>query len=237
MSTRTSRWASKLRLSAKSPQPPFTKGGRGGISGRVKGTFGAATVGLLLAALTIPFCATAHGGGLEPYAPANEQLRRTILGAWKSQAFRHPPALERDVQEALRSINKTEGRTDPALAGLLSAALKGAWRELEQSRAVLWLDYDEFDAVAFQAAESQFQEVVAQFLGIRTPYPAERCQTAIQALAEAQALSRNARRHVPGLSSDDVQLMQEKRQKLLLKEPQTHEGSGVQSGGQAMPSR
>lgn len=190
------------------------------------------TAGLLLAVLTIPFCATAHGGGLEPYAPANEQLRRTILGVWESQAFRHPPALERDVREALRSINEIEGRTDSALAGLLSAQMNGAWAELEQSRAVQWLGYSEFDAVAFQAADSQFQEVVSQFVGVRAPYPAETYQMAINALTDAQALSRDARRRVPGLSSDDVQLIQEKRQKLLLKEPRTDEGSGSQTGSQ-----
>ncbi|MBZ0169331.1 MAG: hypothetical protein K8F29_07845, partial [Kofleriaceae bacterium] len=203
-----------------------------GISGRVRETFRAMTAGLLLAALTIPFCATAHGGGLEPYAPANEQLRRTILGTWESQAFRHPPALERDVREALRSINEIEGRTDSVLAALLSSRLNSAWTELEQSRAVLWLGYNEFDAVAFQSAESQFQEVVTQFLGVRTPYPAERYHGAITALENAQTLSRHARRHVPGLASDDVQLTREKRQKLLLKEPATDEGSGAQTGSQ-----
>lgn len=189
-------------------------------------------VGLLLAVSTISFHLAAHAGGFEPYAPSNEQLRRTILGAWESQAFRHPPALERDVQEALRSIKEIEGRTDSVLAGLLSSRLKGAWTELEQSRAVFWLGYHEFDATAFQAAESQFQEVVAQFLGVRTPYPFERLDAAIKALENAQTLSRTARRHVPGLSSDDVQLMREKRQKLLLKEPRTDEGSGAQTGSQ-----
>src|SRR5574337_1492600 len=70
------------------------------------------TVGLLIAALTIPLCVTAHGEGLEPYRPATDQLRRTILGVWESHAFRHPLALEMDVRDVLRSINEIEGRTD-----------------------------------------------------------------------------------------------------------------------------
>lgn len=175
-------------------------------------------VGLLLAVFTIPLCVTAHGGGFEPYTATNKPLRRTILRVWESQVFRHPPALERDVQEALQSINEIEGRTDPVLAGLLSTRLRNAWAELERSRVVQWLGYNEFDAPAFQTAESQLQKVVAQFLGVRTPYPAERYQAVIKTLADAQALSQNARRHVPGLSSDDALLMQEKRQKLLKEE-------------------
>lgn len=186
---------------------------------------------LLIAALTIALSLTATSGGFEPYYPPNEQLRRTIRGVWEGQAARPPAALEQSVREALRSIKETEGRTDPRLAGLLSSRLKGAWTELERSRVVGGLGYTEFDDETFQAAEAKFQEVVTQFVGARAPYREERYQAALRALADVQALSRNARRAVPGLSSDDVLLMREKRQKLLLKEPREAEGLiGIETG-------
>lgn len=186
---------------------------------------------LVAATLTIPFlCLSAHGGGFEPYAPANEQLRSTIQGVWESQAFRPPAALEQRVREALRSIKETEGRTDPPLGGLLPSRLKATWAELERARVIGGLGYREFDAETFQAAEAAFQEVLTQFVDTRTPYSEERYQVAIKALAEAQTLSRNAWRAVPGLSSDDVQLMREKRQKLLMKEPKEKEDQGSSSG-------
>jgi len=200
------------------------------------GTFRVMTVGLLLVAFAIPFCVTAHGGGFEPYVPANEQLRQTILGVVESQALRPSSALGQRVHEALRSIKEIEGRTDLRVAGHLSAHMKSAWMELERSRAVGGLGYIEFDEATFQASEARFQEIVSRYSGVRAPYSKARNLAAIKALADAQALSRNTRRAVPGLSSDDVQLMQEKRQKLLLKEPR-EEGSGASSGGQAMPSR
>jgi hypothetical protein len=119
----------------------------------------------------------------------------------------------------LRSIADVEGRTDPPLAGLLSTRLKEAWTELERSRAVGALGYAEFDEGRFQAAEAKFQEVVGEFLGPRAPFPAETYQAAFQALADTQALSRETRRGVPGMSSDDVLLTRQKRHKLLLEEP------------------
>lgn len=168
-------------------------------------------VALLAAALTIPLCISAHGGGFEPYAPANEQLRRTIVEVWESQAFRPPAALEQRVREALRSIKETEGRTDPRVARHLSTHLKSAWMELERSRVVGGLGYIEFDEATFQASEAKFQEIVTQYSGARASYSKARNRVALKALADVQTLSRNARHHVPGLSSDDVQLMQEKR--------------------------
>ena len=181
------------------------------------------SLALLIAAATISSSTPANCGGIEPYYPPNEQLRRTIQGVSESQTFRPPLALERSVQQALRSIKAIEGRTDPRLAGLLSTRLKGTWTELERSRVVAGLGYTEFDEETFQAAEVKFQEVVTQFVGARAAYPEERYQAALRALADVQALSRNARRAVPGLSSDDVLLMREKRQKLLQKEPKETE--------------
>lgn len=183
-------------------------------------------VALLAALLVIPFCVTAHGGDLEPYDPANGQFPNTIQEVWKSQAFRPPAVLERRVREALWSINKTEGQTGLPLAELLSSRLKATWAELERSRAVGGLGYTEFDAETFQAAEAAFQEVLTQFVGIRTPSSGEKYQAILRALDDVQALSRNARRAVPGLSSDDVLLMREKRQKFLMKEPREEESSG-----------
>lgn len=168
-------------------------------------------VALLAAALAIPFGVTAQGGGFEPYYPANEQLRGTILGVVERQTLRPHPGLERLLRDALQSISAVEGRTDPRMARLLSARLKGTSTELERARAIGGLGYTEFDDETFQTAEAAFQEVLTQFVGARTPYPAEKYQAALQALADAQALSQNARRAVPGLSNDDVHLMQEKR--------------------------
>ena len=194
-------------------------------------------IGLLIAVVTLAFSLPAHGGGFEPYYPANEQLRRTSRGIWESQTFRPPVLLEQSVREALRSIKEIEGRTDPQLAGLLFTRLRGAWEELERSRVVGELGYTEFDEEKFQAAEAKFQEVLTQFLGDRVPYPTERYHAALQALSDAQALSRDARRAVPGLSSDDVLLMRGKRQKLLLKEPKEEEGGTLRLETERGPSR
>lgn len=174
-------------------------------------------VGLLLAVFTISFGVTAHGEGFEPYAPANGLLRGTILGVMESQTLRPHPGIAQQLRDALQSISAVEGRADPRVARLLSARLKGAWTELERARAVSGLGYTEFDDETFQTAETAFQEVLTQFVGARTPYPEERYQAALQALADAQVLSQNARRAVPGLSSDDVHLMQEKRWSALWK--------------------
>jgi len=176
-------------------------------------------VALLGAAAALPFSTLAGGEGFEPYHPANEQLRRTSQEVWERQTFRPPPVLEQRVGEALQSIAEVEGRTDPPLAGLLSARLKDTWTELERSRAVGALGYTEFDEGRFQDAEAKFQEVLSQFLGARAPFPAESYQAALQALADTQALSREARRAVPGMASDDVLLTRQKRHKLLLEEP------------------
>lgn len=186
-------------------------------------------VALLAAVLTIPLCVTAHGGGFEPYPPANQQLRSTIQGTWKSQAARPPAVLEQRVREALRSIKETEGWTAPALGELLSSRLKATWTELERSRMVGGLGYTEFDDETFQTAEVKFQELLTQFVGIRIPYSGESYQAALQALDDVHTLSRSARRAVPGLSSDDVLLMREKRQKLLMKEPKEREDEGFSS--------
>jgi hypothetical protein len=193
-------------------------------------------LGLLVVAVTIAASLPAHGGGFEPYYPTNEQLRSTIEGVVASQTVRPPAALEQIVREALRSIEKTEGRTDPRLGGLLSSRLKAAWTELERSRVVGELGYREFDEETFQAAEAKFQDVVTQFVGARATYSEERYQVALRALADVQALSRNARRAVPGLASDDVLLMREKRQKLLLKEP-AEDRSSVGFSAETTPSR
>ncbi len=190
-----------------------------------------------IAAVMISLSLTASGGGFEPYSPSNEQLRRSILGVWESQVVRPPAALERSISEALRSIKESEGRRDPRLAGLLSSRLRKAWAELERSRFVGGLGYKEFDEGKFEAAEAKFQEVLSQFVGARTPYPDERYQALLRTLADAQALSQDARRPVPGLSSDDVLLMREKRQKLLLKEPRGVEGLTPQFGIETGPSR
>ena len=193
-------------------------------------------VALPIAAVIILFSVAAHGGGFEPFYPTNEQLRSTIQGALESQAFRPPVVLEQRVREALRSIKETEGRTDPRLGGLLSSRLKATWTELERSRIVGGLGYTEFDDDTFQAAEAKFKEVLSQFAGARAPYSEERYREALGALDDAQVLCRNARRAVPGLASDDVLLMREKRQKLLAKEPRD-EGASVRFGGETAPSR
>jgi len=192
-------------------------------------------VALPIAAVTLLFSVAAHGGGFEPFYPTNEQLRSTIQGVWERQAFRPPVALEQQVREALRSIKQTEGRTDPRLGGLLSSRLKATWTELERSRAVGELGYTEFDDETFETAEAKFQEVLTQFVGARAPYSEERYRGALRALDDAQVLCRNARRAVPGLASDDVLLMREKRQKLLAKEPP--EEGGAARFGQTTPSR
>ena len=192
--------------------------------------------GLLVVAVTIAASLPANGGGFEPYYPTNEQLRSTIQGVWESQAFRPPAVLEQQVREALRSIKETEGRADSRLAELLATRMKAAWTELERSRVVGELGYREFDEETFQAAEAKFQEVVTQFVGARATYSEERYQAALKAVADVQALSRNARRAVPGLSSDDVLLMREKRQKLLLKEP-AEDRSSVGFSAETTPSR
>jgi len=176
-------------------------------------------VALPIAAVTLLFSVAAHGGGFEPFYPTNEQLRSTIQGVWKGQAFRPSVVLEQRLREALRSIKQTEGRTDPQLGGLLSSRLKATWTELERSRVVGELGYTEFDDETFQAAEAKFEEVLTQFAGARDPFPEKRYQAALQTLADVQALCRNARLAVPGLASDDVLLMRGKRQKLLVKEP------------------
>ena len=194
------------------------------------------TVSVLMASVMCLFALTAHGGGFEPYYPTNEQLRSTIQGVWESQAFRPPVVLEQQVREALRSIKETEGRTDRRLSGLLSSRLKTAWTELERSRAVGELGYTEFDDETFRAAEAKFEEVLTQFVGARDPFPEKRYQAALRALDDVQALCRNARRAVPGLASDDVLLMREKRQKLLVKEP-PEEGVAARFGGERAPSR
>ena len=192
---------------------------------------------LLVAAVTLPFFSPpAQGGGFEPYHPANEELRRTSQRIWESQTLRPPALLEQNVREALRSITEIEGGTDPQLARQLSTGLKEAWTELERSRAISGLGYTEFDEGKFAAAEATFQGVLTQFLGPRPPYPAERYAAALQALLESQALSRDARRAVPGSSSDDVLWTREKRQKLLLKEPK-EDGFTPRLGIETMPSR
>ncbi len=179
---------------------------------------------LLAAALMIPLCISAHAEGFEPYTPRNEQLRQTILGIIESHTLRPSPMLEQRVREALRSIAETEGWTAPQLSELLSSRLKATWTDLERSRAVSGLGYTEFDDETFHAAESKFQDLLILFVGTRTPYSGERYQVALGALDNVQALSRNARRAVPGLSSDDVLLMREKRQKLLREEVKEDRG-------------
>lgn len=193
-------------------------------------------VALPIAAVTLLFSVTAHAGGFEPFYPTNEQLRSTIKGVLESQTFRPPVALEQSVRQALRSIKETEGRTNLRLAGLLSTRLKATWTELERSRVVGELGYTEFDDETFHAAEAKFKEVLTQFVGARTTYSEERYRGALRALDDAQALCRTARRAVPGLASDDVLLMREKRQKLLVKEPRD-EGASVRTGGETAPSR
>lgn len=182
---------------------------------------------VLVAAVTLSFSVPAQGDGFEPYSPANEQLRRTSRGLWESQASRPRADLEQALREALRSIKEIEGRTDPQLAAVLATRLKGTWAELERSRAVGGLGDTDFAEEKFQAAEAKFQEVLTQFLGSRDPHPPEQYQAALQTLSEAQALGREARRAVPGLSSDDVLLMRQKRQKLLLEAPK-EEGASQQ---------
>ncbi len=183
-------------------------------------------VALLAAALTISLSVSAHGGGFEPYTPRNALLRSTIQGVWESHTVRPSPMLEQRVREALRSIAETEGWTAPQLSELLSSRLKATWTELERSRAVSSLGYTEFDDETFHAAEATFQDLLILFVGTRTPYSGERYQAALGALDNVQALSRNARRAVPGLSSDDVLLMREKRQKLLREEIKEDRGFG-----------
>ena len=194
-------------------------------------------VAVLVAAMTTSFYNSANAGGFEPYYPPNAQLRGTIQGVFEGQAARPPIALEKSVREALQSIERIEGGSDPRLAGRLSIGLKGAWAELERSRIVGGLGYIEFDEQTFHGAEAKFQEVLPQFLGARGPYTEERYQAALRALADVQALSRHARRAIPGVSSDDVLLMREKRQKLLLKEPKGEEGFTPRFGIETGPSR
>ena len=194
-------------------------------------------VAVMVAAMTTSFHNSAGGGGFEPYYPANEQLRGAIQGVFEGQAARPPIALEKSVREALQSIERIEGGSDPRLAGRLSIGLKGAWAELERSRIVGGLGYSEFEEETFHRAETQFRDVVTQFLGARGPYTEERYQAALRALADVQALSRHARRAVPGVSSDDVFLMREKRQKLLLKEPKGEEGFTPRFGNETGHSR
>jgi hypothetical protein len=88
------------------------------------------------------------------------------------------------------------------------------------------LGYTEFNDETFQDAEAKFQDLLTQFVGTRTPYSVERYQAALGTLDDVQALSRNARRAVPGLSSDDVLLMREKRQKILREEVKEDRGFG-----------
>ena len=173
----------------------------------------------------------------EPHYPANEQLRRTIREVWDRQAVRPPEGFEQRLREALRSMNEVEGQTDVAVADHLATELKTAWRELERARAIGALGYSEFDEEKFKAAESKLEAVVAHFRGTRPPSSAERYQADVEALSEVQALSRAARHAVPGLSSDDVLLMREKRQKLLLKEPRGEEGLPTRSGSETGPPR
>jgi len=191
---------------------------------------------LPVAAVTLLFSVIAHAGGFEPFYPTNEQLRSTIQAVRESQTFRPPGALEQSVRQALRSIKETEGRTNLRLAGLLSTRLKATWTELERSRVVGELGYTEFDGETFEAGEAKFREVLTQFVGARATYSEERYWGALRALDDAQALCRSARRAVPGLASDDVLLMREKRQKLLAKEPRD-EGASVRFGGETAPSR
>ena len=193
--------------------------------------------GFLLATLLLLLAVPATTGGFEAYFPGNEHLRRTIREVWERQSVRPPLGLEQQVRDALRSISAVEGRTAPQVAGLLATQLKAAWLELERTRSIGALGYSEFDEEKFQAAESKLQEVLTQFLGARTPSPVERYQPALQALSNVHALSRDARRAVPGLSSDDVLLMREKRQKLLLKEPRGEEGLPARFGIETAPSR
>jgi len=173
----------------------------------------------------------------EPHYPASEQLRRTMREVWERQAVRPPEGLEQRLREALRSINEVEGRTDAAVADRLATELRTARRELERARAIGALGYSEFDEEKFEAAESKLEAVAAQLRGARPPSPAERYQAVVQALSEVQALSRAARRAVPGLLSDDVLLMREKRQRLLLKEPRGEEGLPARSGNETGPPR
>src|SRR5712692_9231860 len=169
----------------------------------------------------------------EPHYPANEQLRRTIREVWDRQAVRPPEGLEQRLREALRSINEVEGQTDATVADQLATELKTAWRDLERARAIGALGYSEFDEEKFKVAESKLEEVVAQLRGAHPPSPAERSTAVVQALWEVQALSRAARHTVPGLSSDDVLLMREKRQRLLIKEPRGEDNSfPVRSGNE-----
>ena len=173
----------------------------------------------------------------EPHYPANEQLRRTIRDVWERQAVRPPAGLEQRLREALRSINEVEGRTDAAVADRLATELKTAWRELERARAIGALGYSEFDEEKFEAAESKLEAVAAQFRGARPPSPEKQYQAAVQALSDVQALSRAARHAVPGLSSDDVLLIQEKRQRLLIREPRGEESLPGRSGNVTGPPR
>lgn len=173
----------------------------------------------------------------EPYYPVNEQLRRTIQETWERQTVRPPEGLEQRLREALRSINEVEGRTDAAVADRLATELKTAWRELERARAIGALGYIEFDEEKFKAAESKLEVVASHFRGTRSPSLGERYRADVQALAEVQALSRAARHAVPGLSSDDVLLMREKRQRLLLKEPRGEEGLPARVGNETGPPR
>lgn len=182
---------------------------------------------LLVVAATVGLHVSAYAEGLDPYTPLNEQLRRTIQSIWERHTLRPSPMVEQRVREALRSIEEVEGWTDPLVGDLLSSRLRTTWKELERSRAISGLGYTEFNDEVFQTANAKFEDLLIRFAGTRSPYVGERYQAALRALDDVQALSRNARRDVPGLSSDDVLLMREKRQKLLMKEPKDREDEGI----------
>src|SRR5262245_16359352 len=161
--------------------------------------------------------------GFDPYYPPNTLLRQTIRDLRERQSVRPPDGLESRIREALRSIHEVEGRADATVADRLAAELKAAWLELERARVVGSLGYREFDDEKFGAAESKFEMVIEHFRGMRVPSPSAPYGAQVHALMEVQALSRTARLGVPGLLSDDVLLMREKRHRLLLREPRGDE--------------
>lgn len=169
------------------------------------------TVALVATVLTLSIDVHADGGGLEPFTPATDQLRHTILDVVQRQALRPPAGLPQPAQDALRSIAEIEGRSNSRLARHLSAHITSAWIELERSRIASELGYIEFDEATFRASEAQFQAIIAQYSGVRVRYSKTRNQAAIKALTDIRTLSRAARRNLPGLWIDDVQLAQEKR--------------------------
>ncbi|GEM_PF-2088550 len=184
------------------------------------------TAGLVLVAATITPYSSAYADDPHPLLkiPGDEQFRSAIQGVLRSQASRPPAVLEQRVHETLRSIRESEGQIHPTLGDLLSSRLRATWAELERSRQVGGLGYPEFDTETFQTAEATFQEILTQFVGTRTLYPGESYQAALRSFDDVQMLSRNARRAVPGLTSDDVLIMREKRQKLMKEEPKQDEG-------------